>query len=115
MKVDLDVPFGQGRAAPDAELVLFRIVQEALRNVERHAGATRVRVSLAFDPREVRAEIADDGAGFVVSAGQDFAAAGHLGLLGMRERAETLGGSLEIISRPHHGTRVVATIPYSRD
>lgn len=97
------------------ELALFRIVQEALRNVERHAGATRVRVRLDFDER-VRASVVDDGRGFDATRVFDGSrSAARLGLLGMRERAKLAGAALAVRSRPASGTRVaVALEPASR-
>lgn len=70
-----------------------------------------VRVAIAFDVSEVRLEIADDGIGFTAHLAQDFVAAGRLGLLGMRERAEILGGRLDVGSTPRRGTLISATIP----
>jgi signal transduction histidine kinase len=90
----------------DVELAVFRIAQEALRNVEHHARASHVSVTLHFAAREIRLDVVDDGTGFTSSPTTDLAASGHLGLLGMRERAETLGGRLEIDSRRGRGTRV---------
>jgi len=111
VEVSFDGPLEERRLAPESELALFRIAQEALRNVEHHAQASHVRITITVDLSEVRLEVADDGIGFTAHPGQDFAAAGHLGLLGMRERAETLGGSLDVRSGPQGGTRISATIP----
>jgi two-component system NarL family sensor kinase len=85
---------------------LQRIVSEALANVGKHARATDVEVSLASSARTLRLEVSDNGRGFntrVRSTG--------FGLLGMRERAQALGGRLRIVSRPSAGTRVMLTIP----
>ncbi|MBI4199887.1 MAG: PAS domain-containing sensor histidine kinase [Chloroflexi bacterium] len=104
---------GEERRLPgDVELGLFRIAQEALRNVERHARARRVAVAMSFEADAARLEVVDNGLGFLLPAGtRDFAASGKLGLLGMQERAELLGGSLEIESGPRRGTRVSVSIP----
>ncbi|MBI4308507.1 MAG: PAS domain-containing sensor histidine kinase [Chloroflexi bacterium] len=111
-QVQFKVGGQERRLHPDTELVLFRIAQEALRNAERHAKAAHVTVSIAFAAHEARLEVLDNGIGFnlplVVS---DFAASGQLGLLGMQERAESLGGRLEVRSSPGKGTRVSASIP----
>ncbi|MDI7276029.1 MAG: histidine kinase [Anaerolineae bacterium] len=97
------------RLPPDLELAVFRIVQEALRNVEQHAQARHVRVHLGFDERGVRVVVEDDGVGFTVPASpDDLARQGHFGLLGMRERAMLFGGWLALTSQPGHGTRVEA-------
>ena len=101
----------QRRLAPDTELALFRIAQEALRNVERHAGATTVRVAITFGEEEVRLEVADDGRGFTPEVpSEGFARSGRLGILGMQERATLIGARLTISSRPGEGTRVVVSL-----
>jgi two-component system, NarL family, sensor histidine kinase DegS len=88
------------------ELALFRIVQEALRNVERHATAEAVRVRIRF-AGDVRATVVDDGSGFDTSSlSADRRASTRLGLMGMRERAKLAGAELSIRSRPASGTRV---------
>lgn len=108
----LKVVGAERRLHPDAELGVFRIAQEALRNIERHAQATHVLVTLTFADQEARAEVRDNGVGFSLPPGTlDFAAHGQLGLLGMRERAEILGGSLEIQSSPGNGTTITVSTP----
>jgi PAS domain S-box-containing protein len=102
---------GDRRIAPDAELGLFRIAQEALHNVERHAGATRVTVSLIIDDHEARLVVEDDGRGMeAVDLRPSAAVSGRLGLLGMHERARLCGGRLSIASAPGKGTRVEAIL-----
>lgn len=97
------------------EIALFRIVQEALRNVEKHAAATAVAVAFAFEESGVRLSVADDGAGFDCSlATADLPRRGKLGLLGMRERAELIGGSFEVQSSPGLGTCVTVEVPQSK-
>ena len=86
----------------------YRIVQEALTNVTRHAAATQVRVSLEPKQGMVTLAVADNGRGFDL---KEIAAAECLGLAGMRERAGLLGGSLEIRSRPGKGTKVFFRLP----
>ena len=87
---------------------LFRIVQEALTNVARHAGATRVRIELGLKSGCVTLEIKDDGKGITEA---DTTGPGSLGILGMRERAAALGGVLEVAPPPGGGTRVAAWFP----
>lgn len=101
------------RLDPDAELALYRIIQEALSNAVRHAGASRIVVTLRADDREMRAEVEDDGRGFAIDRdyGDEFQG---LGLVGMRERARNAGGALEINSAPGTGTRVRVEIPVKR-
>ena len=106
---------GQPRRLSDEdELALFRIAEEALRNVERHAGAASVSLRLRFRQAQVDLEIADDGVGFDQPTSlEDFACDGSLGLLGMRERAESSGGTLRIESAPGAGTRISVSLPDS--
>ncbi len=101
-----------GRLDPDVETACYRIAQEALTNVARHAGAGRVRVELGRSEAELRLVVADDGAGFDLAAATARASSGFsLGVLGMRERATLVGGRVEIESRPGRGTEVRATFP----
>jgi signal transduction histidine kinase len=98
------------RLDPLVELGLFRIAQEAVRNVERHARATQVEVGLRFDPEAVELTVVDDGRGLppaILADGEPH----RLGLVGMEERAALLGGRFQVESRPPHGTRVRASIP----
>jgi signal transduction histidine kinase len=98
------------RLSPKEELALFRIVQEALRNVERHAAAKAVDVHLHFG-RDVRATVMDDGQGFDISEALDeHRSSTSLGLLGMRERAKLAGAALSITSRPLSGTQVTVSL-----
>ena len=86
---------------------LYRIGQEAMHNVVKHARAKRVEIRLTVEPDKVTLRVADDGKGFAV----DGAFPGHLGLRSMRERAARLDGAIEIISAPGEGTCVRATLP----
>ncbi|MBI4303329.1 MAG: sensor histidine kinase, partial [Chloroflexi bacterium] len=100
------------RLSPDQELALFRVAQESLRNVEHHARASRVSVTMTFARDESRLDVVDNGTGFATSsASGDFTPTGHLGLISMQERIESVGGKLEIESTPGKGTRVSACIP----
>lgn len=95
-----------------AEIGLFRIIQEAVSNVARHAGATRTEISLRLTGEHILAVVADDGAGFRPEDPPHNGAAGQgVGLLGMRERASLLGGTLQIESAPGNGTRVLVELP----
>jgi two-component system, NarL family, sensor histidine kinase DegS len=95
------------RLEPNVELAVYRVVQEALRNVERHSGARHAKVGLAFAPASLTVTVVDDGSGFDAHAA---AAPSHLGLMGMRERAKLAGAALEIRSRPGRGTRVTLRV-----
>lgn len=99
---------GSGKFPHAIEMPLYRIVQEALRNVARHANATRVEVRLGIEDGRVRCSIADDGGGFAAPAGP---ASTGLGLIGMRERLRPLGGTLDIRSAPGRGTVLAIVIP----
>lgn len=113
LPVDLWVRLGDGRLPPVVETAVYRIVQEALTNVARHArGATQVGVLLERRRGELSLIVEDDGPGFDPSR-IDYTR--HLGLLGMRERAELLGGSLLIESEPGGGTVLFVRIPLSED
>jgi signal transduction histidine kinase len=100
-----------GRLSPQIENTLYRLVQESLTNIVKHAGATYARIRLVETDGEVRLEVTDDGRGF--DAGS--ARAGGFGLIGMRERASAVGGSLEIRSGPETGTRLAARVPADHD
>jgi signal transduction histidine kinase len=99
------------RLSPTAALQLFRLVQEALTNVRKHAGAREATVTLAAaGPDQLTVVIADDGHGFLPDR-RSGGPGGTLGLTSMRERVEALGGTLGVDSRPGAGTRVIAAIP----
>jgi signal transduction histidine kinase len=98
------------RLSQKDELALFRIVQEALHNVERHADANNVRVRIHFG-QDVRATVVDNGNGFDASElSNGHHVASKLGLLGIRERAKLAGATLSIRSRPSFGTRIMVTL-----
>ncbi len=88
---------------PSEEAELYRIAYEAVNNAVKHSRATEVRVSLRIEAPSFRAEIADDGIGFDTDAKKE----GAWGLVGMRERAERLGASLQVESAPGEGTKVI--------
>jgi signal transduction histidine kinase len=95
----------------DTEIALFRIAQEALRNVEKHARANHVQVSVAFTDHTVTLDILDDGVGFDASSRRNGRSGDRLGLVSMKERTEMQGGRLKISSGPGKGTKITATIP----
>jgi signal transduction histidine kinase len=100
------------RLSPELETVCFRIVQEALTNIARHAGAQQVWVELQQRETELHLSIRDNGTGFDVEEALDRAIHGaSLGLLSMQERASLLGGQLEIDSVPGHGVEIRARFP----
>ncbi len=107
--VDLRRDGMAARLSPELELGALRIVQEALTNVERHAGAHHVVVSLRLRDRTLRLAVADDGRG--ISARPRRRDGTGLGISGMRERAAALGGRVRLRSRPGRGTVVTARLP----
>ena len=112
IEVDLVATGLEGRLAPEVETTVYRVAQEALTNVARHAHATRVCLRLERRASSICAVIQDDGQGFAVEedAGQTRPERGA-GLLGIRERVALLGGSFHIESRPGEGTRLSIEIP----
>jgi signal transduction histidine kinase len=102
----LDFPAGE-RLPPKVETALFRVTQEALTNVVKHAGATGVHVSLGQRERFVVLRVRDDGCGFSEGPG----AGGRFGLVGMRERIASVNGALDIESDRGAGTQVTVRIP----
>ena len=113
IELNVDLAYEQGRAdtrhAPELESTIYRLVQEALTNVVKHAGASRVTVAVIEDDTTVQLTVTDDGAGF-----QTDAASEGFGLIGMRERIALLGGELDFDSQPGAGTTVAARIPVQR-
>ncbi len=98
------------RVPPEIEVAAFRIVQESLNNVGAHARARQARVQIGFTPRELAIQVCDDGIGFDAGAIMRHTHA-HLGLWGMRERAASVGGTVEISSQPGAGTQICLRMP----
>jgi signal transduction histidine kinase len=98
------------RLAPAQETALFRIAQEALNNVAKHAQARQVTVNLHAAAERVWLTVADDGVGFEPQHSRSAEGSPHLGLLTMREQAEAAGGSLEVESAPGQGTRIMVEV-----
>lgn len=111
-QLNLELDLSDARLPEHIELALYRIAQEGLQNVVKHAAATRTRLRFAVDGDIARLEIVDDGVGFDTFenplGGDEM---GGYGVLSMAERAELVGGRLNIRSRPGAGTAVTATIP----
>jgi PAS domain S-box-containing protein len=114
LKVRMEIHPINGKLSEAESTALFRIFQEALMNIAKHAGTkdVQVQVTLREEGQLVRLEIQDNGKGFdIPDQWLDFAQAGHLGILGMQERAEAMGGQLDLQSTGGKGTRMMATIP----
>jgi signal transduction histidine kinase len=101
---------GRERLAPEVETTLYRVAQEALNNVAKYARASNVGVVLARDDGQVSLIVEDDGVGFEVEKTQG-GKGGGFGLIGMRERAALVGGTVEVESRSGGGTTVYVRIP----
>src|SRR6185437_8828719 len=110
LPVDFQVLGAQYALIPDVETAVYRIAQAAVANVVQHAAAHTLRVVLSFRKRSIKLVVADDGRGFEVDP--DLRTyAGRWGLLGMRERASQLGGTVSIRSAPGKGTEVTLRLP----
>jgi PAS domain S-box-containing protein len=95
----------------DAETLAYRLVQESLTNVGRHAKASSVTVHVDTDTGQLRVEVEDDGVGFETNLARDFLRGGRVGLASMRERVELASGTFNLRSTPGRGTAVSALIP----
>jgi signal transduction histidine kinase len=110
-QVRFDVPGELPPLGAATEVAAYRIVVEALANAHRHAAASAVDVRLRVAGDRLLVEVSDDGRGLATDPAPD---SGGVGLHSMRERAEELGGTLTVTSRPGHGTRVRADLPANR-
>jgi len=103
LELDIEVPERIDNVSPEVEHGYYRVAQEALENAAQHADASLLRVALHQDENRLTLEISDNGTGFDMHT---IDAQGRYGLQGMKERAEMLGGTLEVISGPHKGTTI---------
>ena len=103
------------KSSPVRRTVLYRVAQEALTNVSRHAHASRVEVTIQKLAAGICMKINDDGKSFSVDRLMNAKGGKRLGLLGMRERLEMVGGRFEIESAPGRGTTVTAEMPLGKD
>lgn len=108
---ELRLDLGPVELAPHAEVALYRIAQEALQNVLKHAGATSVMVRLATDPDGVRLLVADDGRGFAEKPSPGDGSRRSYGMGSIRERAELIGAQLTLESHPGKGTTLEVLVP----
>jgi two-component system sensor histidine kinase UhpB len=114
LSVDFQASGLKERLPTEIETVVYRIVQEALTNVARHAQAHTVQVRVEGDAETIQVTISDDGKGFKMERYQQTLEPGQehgWGMVGMRERASLLGGTLRITSSPGKGTTIYASIP----
>jgi len=111
VKVTFRKQGNEKRMAAPVELALYRMAQEALSNVSRHARASQANLSIRYQDEAVEMEISDNGVGFQApTTPADFAPSGHFGLLGMYERADLIGAKLAINSSPGKGTRLTVQL-----
>ena len=113
LSVDMQVYGQEKRLDPFVETVLFRVAQESLTNVARHAGVSQAKIDLFFAPGNVEIRIKDQGRGFSTNGEQG--SIRGLGLAGMRERVEAVNGRIRIQSYPSKGTLIRATVPVAED
>ena len=109
--VELHVFGGLVPLAPIVELASFRIIQEALNNVRKHAGASNVHVKLEFTKKSIKLVVSDNGKGFNKENVKSHDLDGGYGLLSIKERVDLLNGKLDVISTPGKGTKIFASIP----
>jgi signal transduction histidine kinase len=113
-KISFDETLGATRLPSRIETTLFGVAQEALTNVRKHAGTTRVHLALERHEATIRLTVQDWGCGFQPRAGLKETRPGeHMGLREMRERVELIGGHFSLTSQPGAGTLVVAEVPLS--
>jgi signal transduction histidine kinase len=109
--VQFEMRGSERRLEGETEMMIYRMVQESLNNVVRHANAAQVWLELDFKPGGLQVKVRDDGRGFRVPANRsEFPSSGHFGLLGMHERAELINAHLEISSSPGSGTVITIEI-----
>jgi len=112
MNIEVTVKGVSRRFSPEVELVLFRVAQEALRNILRHSLATSAGITVEFGEKLIRITVKDNGQGFYLpETTGDLVKRGRLGLAGMQERIKLVGGSLKISSKPGKGTIVTIEAP----
>lgn len=112
-KIDYKEALGKERLSPEIETALYRVLQEALTNVQKHAHSAKAHVTLVREGKKVRLEVRDEGHGFdpAAASGDSGGPGERVGLSSMRERVALLGGELKITSEPGKGTLVVAEVP----
>ena len=112
LKVHLEIQGTPVRLDPEREIAVYRVAQEALHNVARHAQARSAHLLLIFEPHRLSLVVSDDGLGFEAPERlNDLAASDHYGLLGMQERAELIGARLRLDSAPGSGTTLRLDLP----
>jgi signal transduction histidine kinase len=114
LRVEVEELGGERELEPPLERAVMRIVGESLRNVAQHAHANAAKLRLDYGPSEIVIAVEDDGVGFdTASVLATATESGHFGLAGMRERAESIGGTLTVMSQPGRGAVITAMLPYA--
>lgn len=118
LKTDFQVNGKERALEKHVEVTLFRIIQEGLNNIHRHAGVSEGRLRLLFSPNDLSILISDEGRGFDMAETEEMrkngTGNGHFGILGMEERAKLIGASLNVISNPGEGTKIHVKLPYPK-
>ncbi len=109
IQTNLQMPEERPTISRDAQINLFRIIQEALNNIEKHASASHVTIEIETSPQKLHLSIRDDGKGFSTQKARGKTR--NLGIASMRERTELLGGNLKIKSEPGRGTNIICDVP----
>jgi signal transduction histidine kinase len=111
IRTSLSAPASLPTLPAEAELALFRALQEALANVARHAEAAAVEIAISASGGRVQLQVRDDGRGLPAGRAEDYESRGHMGLAGMRERIGALGGTVRVHGAPGGGALVEVTVP----
>ena len=118
LKTDFQVNGKERALEKHVEVTLFRIIQEGLNNIHRHAGVSEGRLRLLFSPNDLSILISDEGRGFDMAETEEMRKSGtgngHFGILGMEERAKLIGASLNVISNPGEGTKIHVKFSYPK-
>ena len=118
LKADFQVNGKERALEKHVEVTLFRIIQEGLNNIHRHAGVSEGRLRLLFSPNDLSILISDEGRGFDMEETEEMRKSGtgngHFGILGMEERAKLIGASLNVISNPGEGTKIHVKFSYPK-
>ncbi len=110
-KLEVEAEGREPKLSEEIKLGFFRIAQEAINNIRKHAKANKATIEVSFQKKQLVMQVVDDGTGFDVKAASTRGKKGSLGLMSMRERADLIGASLKIESRPHQGTTVRVEMP----
>lgn len=114
IQLDLQIPEEPLPLSPELTITLFRIVQEAVNNIVRHAGAKKANIMVSYSGNAVNLRVEDDGCGFNINQTQAEAIQHQQwGLIGIQERAELVGGCFSVISTPGKGTQLQISVPFS--